>query len=96
MHMVGGATVCPMQSRQDYNSQAWRAKWSDVKHTAAPQHSQLENKGVYLWKRIADHDYLTLHLTPAPCGGTLYIMYTQLVDAKNNRPIISCSVYGVH
>ena len=40
--------------------------------------------------------YLTLHLTPAPCGGTLYIMHTQLVDAKNNRPIISCSGYGVH
>ena len=40
LYLVGGATVFPLQSLKDYNSQAWRAKWSDVKQTATSQHCQ--------------------------------------------------------
>ena len=67
LYLVGGATVYPWRSPEDDNSQAWRAKWSDVKQTAAPQHSQPQ-RGV--WTRIADPP--TLCPTPVSCGGTLY------------------------
>ena len=40
LYLVGGTTVYPVQSPEDDNSQAWRAKLSDVKQTASPQHSQ--------------------------------------------------------
>ena len=67
LYLVGGAAVYPWLSPEDDNSQAWRAKWSDVKQTAAPQHSQTR-RGV--WTRIADPP--TLRPTPVSCGGTLY------------------------
>ena len=67
LYLVGGATVFPVQSPEDFNFQAWRAKWSDVKQTAAPQHSQPQ-RGV--WTRIADPP--TLCPTPVSCGGTAY------------------------
>ena len=67
LYLVGGAMVRPVQSAKDINSQAWRVKWSDVKQTAAPQHSQPQ-RGV--WTRIADPP--TLFSTAASCGGTLY------------------------
>ena len=72
LYLVGGvkvlsATVNPRQSPEDFNSQAWRAKWSDVKQIAAPHHSQSQS-GV--WTRIADPP--TLLPTPVSCGGTLY------------------------
>ena len=67
LYLVGGATVYPWQSPEDDNSQAWRAKWSDVKQTAAPQHFQPQ-RGV--WTRIADPP--TLSPTLVSCGGTLY------------------------
>ena len=51
LYLVGGTTVSSWQSPEDDNSQAWRAKWSDVKQTAAPQHFQPQ-RGV--WTRIAD------------------------------------------
>ena len=67
LYLVGGTTVYPWQSPEDDNSQAWRAKWSDVKQTAAPQHFQPQ-RGV--WTQIADPP--TLRPTPVSCGGTLY------------------------
>ena len=67
LYLMGGATVYPRKSPEDYNSQAWRAKWSDVKQTAALQHSQPQ-RGV--WTQIADPP--TLRPTAVSCGGTLY------------------------
>ena len=67
LYLVGGTTVYPWRSPEDNNSWAWRAKWSDVKQTAAPQHSQPQK---CVWTRIADPP--TLSPTPVSCGGTLY------------------------
>ena len=67
LYLVGGATMHPRKSPEDDNSQVWRAKWSDVKQTAASQHSQPQ-RGV--WTQIADPP--TLSPTPVSCGGTLY------------------------
>ena len=67
LYLVGGAMVYPWRSPKDDNSQAWRARWSDIKQTATPQHSQPQT-GV--WTRIADPP--TLSPTPVSCGGTLY------------------------
>ena len=67
LYLVGGTTVFPWQSPEDDNSQAWRAKWSDVKQTAAPQHFQPQRG---MWIRIADPP--TLCPTAVSCGGTLY------------------------
>ncbi len=77
LYLAGGTTVYPWQSLEDYNSQAWRAKWSDVKQTAAPQHSQPQ-RGV--WTRIADPP--TLYPTPVSCGGTLYTVGGRTRDGK--------------
>ena len=78
LYLVGGMTP------EDNNSQVWRAKWSDVKQTAAPQHSQPQ-RGV--WTRIADPP--TLHPTPVSCGGTLYTVGGRTRDGKS----ISTAVY---
>ena len=67
LYLVGRTAVHPWQSPEDNNFQAWRAKWSDVKQTAAPQYSQPQ-KG--MWTQIADPP--TLRPTPVSCGGTLY------------------------
>ena len=67
LYLVGGATVNRSKPPEDDNSQAWRAKWSDVKQTAASQHSQPQ-RGV--WTRIADPP--NFYPTPVSCGGTLY------------------------
>ena len=67
LYLVRGAMVYPWKSPEDDNSKAWRAKWSDVKQIAAPQHSQLQSS---VWTQIADHP--TLSPTPVSCGGTLY------------------------
>ena len=64
LYLIG---VYPVQSPGDSNSQAWRAKWSDVKQTAAPQHSQPQR---VVWTRIADPP--TLSPTAVSCGGALY------------------------
>ena len=77
LYLVGGATVYPWPSSNDYNSQAWRAKWSGVKQTAAPQHSQ-PRKGV--WTQIADPP--TLRPTPVSCGGRLYTVGGRTRDGK--------------
>ena len=77
LYLVGGATVYPRQSPEDYNSQSWRAKWSDVKQTAAPQHSQPQ-RGV--WTQIADPP--TLCPTVVSCGGTLYTVGGRTRDVK--------------
>ena len=77
LYLVGGAAAFPWQSAEDANSQAWRAKWSDVKQTAAPQHSQPQ-RGV--WTRIADP--LTLLPTAVSCGGTLYTVGGETRDGK--------------
>ena len=67
LYLVGGTTVHPWQSPEDDNFQAWRAKWSDVMQTAAPQHFQPQRG---MWTQIADPP--TLRPTPVSCGGTLY------------------------
>ena len=77
LYLVGGMKVFERQedsnssedsdSSEDVNSQAWRAKWSDVKQTAAPQHSQPQKS---VWTRIADPP--VLRPTLVSCGGTLY------------------------
>ena len=77
LYLMGGAMVNPVQSQIDINSQAWRAKWSDVKQTAASQHSQPQ-RGV--WTRIADPP--TLLPTAVSCGGTLYTVGGQTRDGK--------------
>ena len=77
LYLVGGIKVYPRQSPEDDNSQAWRAKWSDVKQTAAPQHFQPQ-RGV--WTQIADPP--TLWPTPVSCGGTLYTVGGQIRDGK--------------
>ena len=85
LYLVGGATVYPSQSSEDDNSQVWRAKWSDVKQTAALQHFQLQ-RGV--WTRIADPP--TLSPTPVSCGGTLYTVGGQ---TGNDKPISTVYAY---
>ena len=87
LYLVGGLKVLIMQensnssedsnSSEYYNSQAWRAKWSDVKQTAAPQHSQPQRS---VWTRIADTP--TLGPTPVSCGGTLYTVGGRTRDGK--------------
>ena len=67
LYLVGGAMLFYAKPPEDVNSQAWRAKWSEVKQIAAPQHSQ-PRRGV--WMQIADPP--TLCPTPVSCGGTLY------------------------
>ena len=67
LYLVGGFKLFYANPPEDFNSQAWRAKWSDVKQTAAPQHSQ-PHRGV--WTQIADPP--ALRPTPVSCGGTLY------------------------
>ena len=76
LYLVGGMNVFPMQSTKDFNSQAWRAKWSDVKQSAAPQHSQPQRD---VWTQIADPP--TLCPTPISCGGTLYTV-SGMTDVK--------------
>ena len=78
LYLVGGTTVYPCQSPEDNNFQAWRANWSDVKQTAAPQHLQPQ-KG--MWTQIAGLP--TLHPTPVSCGGTLYTVGGVTRDGKH-------------
>ena len=77
LYQVGGATVYPWRSSNDYNSQAWRTKWSDVKQNAAPQHSQPQRS---VWTRIADPP--TLRPRVVSCGGTLYTVGGRTRDGK--------------
>ena len=77
LYLMGGTAVYPWRSPEDDNFQAWRAKWSDVKLTAAPQLSQPQ-RGV--WIRIADPP--TLSPTPVSCGGTLYTIGGLTIDDK--------------
>ena len=70
VYLVGGVLVYPWRSPEDDNSQAWRAKWSDVKQTTAPQHSQPQ-RGV--WTRIADPP--TMSPTAVSCGGISAYIY---------------------
>ena len=51
-----------------YLSQVWRAKFIDIKQTAA--HSTPSNEVACMWTRLADHP--TLFPTAVSCGGTLY------------------------
>ena len=74
---VGEATVYPRRSREDDKSHAWRAKWSDVKQTAASQHFQSQR---CVWTKIADPP--TLSSTPVSCGGTLYTVGGRTKDGK--------------
>ena len=67
IYLVGGAKTSPPKSLDDYNSKAWRTKWSDVKRTTASQHSQ---PGMSVWTQIADPPYLDS--TAVSCAGTLY------------------------
>ena len=78
LYLVGGATVYPWQSPEDDNSQAWRAKWSDVKQTAAPQHFKPQRG---MWTQIADPP--TMRPTVLSCGGTLYTVGGRTRDGKS-------------
>ena len=77
LYLVGGATVYPWRSSNDFNSKAWRAKWSNVKQTAAPHHSQPQ-RGV--WTQIFDPP--TLCPTVVSCGGILYTVGGRTRDVK--------------
>ena len=85
LYLVGGVAVYPWQSVDDVNSQAWRAKWSDVKQNAAPQHSQ-PRRGV--WTQIADPP--TLSPTPVSCGVALYTVGGR---TRDNKPISTVYTY---
>ena len=85
LYLVGGATVYPWQSPEDANSQAWRAKWSNVKQTAASQHFQPQRS---VWTQIADPP--TLSPTPVSCGGTLCTVGGR---TRDNKPISSVYSY---
>ena len=82
LYLVGGFMMCSVQSPEDANSQAWRVKWSDVKQTAAPQHSQPQ-RGV--WTRIADPP--TLHPAAVSCGEALYTVGGATRDIKPIRTV---------
>ena len=84
LYLVSGILVYPWQSEEKENSQAWRAKWSDVKQTASLQRFQPQ-RGV--WTRITD----TPTLCPAPvsCGGTLYTVGGRARDSKSNSTVYS-------
>ena len=86
LYLVGGFMVNPVQSAKDINTQAWRVKWSDVKQTAAPQHSQPQR---VVWTRIADPP--TLDPTDASCGGTLY---TVGGATRDDKPISTVNTYN--
>ena len=85
LYLVGGATVYPWQSQEEDNSRAWRAKWSNVKQTAALQHSQSQ-RGV--WMQIADPP--TLCPTPVSCAGKLY---TVGGVTRNDKPVSTVYSY---
>ena len=85
LYLVGGSKAVEFESLEE-NSQAWRAKWSDVKQTAAPQHSQPQ-RGV--WTQIADPP--TLRPTAVSCGGTLYTVRGVTRDGK---PISTVYTYN--
>ena len=77
LYLVGGATERLWRSPEDYNSLAWKAKWSDVKQTSAPQHSQPQR---CVWTQIAAP--LTLLPTAVSCGETLYTVGGVAIDKK--------------
>ena len=77
--------VYPWQSSNDYNSQAWRAKWSDVKQSAAPRHFQPQRA---VWTRIAEPPALRPRVVS--CGGTLYTAGGQ---ARDGKPISTVYTY---
>ena len=84
LYLVGGAMVYPVQSPEELNFQAWRAKWSDVKQTAAPQHFQPQKS---VWTRIADPP--ALRPTPISSGGTLYTVGGRTRDGKSIGTVYS-------
>ena len=67
IYLVGGIKTYPLKSLDDYNSKAWRTKWSDVKQTTASQHSQPR---MSVWTQIADPPNVSP--TAVSCAGTLY------------------------
>lgn len=73
----------PSRSGADYNFQAWRAKWDDVKQSADPQQAQT---GTSLWTQIADTP--TLCPSVVSCGGKLYTIGGQ---TRSDR--LSSTVY---
>ena len=85
LYLVGGTTVYPWQSPEDDNSQAWRANWSDVKQSSAPQHFQPQ-RGI--WTQVADLP--TLRPTPVSCEGTLYTVGGR---TRDNKPISTVYTY---
>ena len=80
LYLVGGTTEYPWKSPEDDNSQAWRAKWSDVKQTAAPQHFQPQ-RGV--WTQIVE--------PPTLCPTLVKGHSMQLVDPQEmTHPSVRC------
>ena len=67
LYLVGGATTFRIESPEQYNTRAWRAKWSDIQQVGAMQPSQPRRS---VWRRVADPP--TLFPSAVSCGGTLY------------------------
>ena len=82
IYLVGGIKTYPVKSLDNYNSKAWRTKWSDVKQTTASQHSQPR---MSVWTQIADPPSLVP--TAISCAGTLYTVGGHAGDEKPLRGV---------
>ena len=88
LYLVGGAATFRIESPEQYNSQAWKARWSDIKQqAAAPQHSQ-PNRNV--WTRVADPP--TLFPSAVSCGGTLYAVGGGTEDEEPDRGVYAYNI----
>ena len=86
LYLVAGIQVSSWQSSDDFNSQAWKANWSNVKQVVVtPQHSQ-PRMGV--WTQISDPPIL--YPTAVSCGGTLYAVGGR---TRDNKPVSTIHAY---
>ena len=86
LYLVGGDKV--FEKQDSYSQEAWKAKWSDIKQTAAPQHSQPQRS---VWTQIAGPP--TLFPTSVSCGGTLYSVGGEQASARDELRNINNCVY---
>ena len=84
LYLVGGGFG-------DFNTHAWRTKWSDVKQAAASQHYQPKRS---VWNRIADPP--TLVPTAVSCGGTLYAVGGETKHEENVRGVFAYDITRNH
>lgn len=72
IYLVGGAFTFPIRvedGKKHFNSEAWRAKWSDVKEATAMQESQAAGN---VWHRIADPPIVCS--TAVSCNNSLLLV----------------------